>query len=434
MISLFLFSSSAHAFCGTFVGAPGSQLANRTSQVVLAREGSTNTLTLVADYEGELDEFAMVLPVPSSLDVSAVTAIDPAVIDRLDRYSTPRLVSYTCQDAVTYTHSGGGSSPGCAMVLGGCSSALDDPLGEGLPADVVGGEAEGAVTVQAEFTVAEYDVVLLAAEGAGGLTSWLADNGYALPEGGDAILQDYIDGGASFLAAKVRLDVIEAGPTRLSPLQLSYEAPELALPIRIGTISAVGRQDVVLYTLTDAAQGQAQILNYPERDVEDECMWPGDSHPSFGAYYSELLEAEQGAGWVTEYSWTLYQEVPSVKCDPCTVEIEELYDRGELVELGFDGPAAHLTRLRMSYGPDEVPEDLSIGTTGSPDSEQIRFVEYDRQLEFLFPVCGEGYRPDPGQCGDDGSNAIGLSDRSAVPWGLLAGLGLGLLTGLRRRS
>ncbi len=435
-----LFSGFAHAFCGAFVGAPGARLANQTSQVVYARDGGTTTLTLVADYSGDLSEFALVVPVPADLDPSRVRVVDPYLVDRLDRYSTPRLVRYRCDDAVTYTHGPFTAGAGCAMTLG-CSA--DDALIEGLPTDVTYNGADGAVTVEAAFQVAEYDVVLLSATGAGGLYTWLGDNGYALPPGGDEVLQDYIDGGASFLAAKVRLDAVPAETSRLSPLQLAYESDVMGLPVRIGTISAQGEQEVLIYALNDASLGEMSIQNYREVELEDECMWPGDEHPSFTSFYRDALEGAReevgGASWFVEYSWVLYYEFEvtggGVKCDPCTVEVEELYDRGELAELGFVNGDAQLTRLRVSYGPDDVPEDLVLALREQDGNSQIRFVEYERQLEFLFPVCGRGYVEEPGQCGDDGTNAIQLGrSRSMVPPALLVVLGTFALAGLRRRS
>ncbi|MBX2797044.1 MAG: DUF2330 domain-containing protein [Myxococcales bacterium] len=424
----------AHAFCGTFVGAPGSQLTNRSSQVVLARENGTTTLTLVADYAGDLADFAMVLPVPADLDPQRVRVIEPVVVDRLDRYSTPRRVEYACANAVTFSHDGVYTNGAGCTVLFGCGAS--DVSGYGLSTDVVGGQAAGSVTVEAEFSVAEYDVVLLSATGADGLYAWLGKNGFALPEGGEDVLDTYIDGGASFLAAKVSLEVAAEGPRRLSPLQLAYESPSIGLPIRIGTISAAAEQEVVVYGLTSALEGEMQIRNYPEVVVEDECMWR--SGTDFTEFYVDQISRAQeavGASWFTEYSWTLYQEVPSVKCDPCTVEVQELYDQGELQDLGLGTSSAHLTRMRMIYRPSEIGEDLEIGLRPLQGNRQMRFIEYERQLEFLFPVCGEGFAEEPGQCGDDGLNAIELDgSHSMLPGAALVGMGALALSIVRRRD
>lgn len=445
MLSILWMEGLARAFCGTFVGAPGSDLVNHTSQVVIARQGALTTLTLVADYEGSASDFALLLPVPEALGPEDVRVVDAGVVDRLDRYSTPRLVEYTCRDAVTVDHLG---TLGRGCMLGGCAAADTTTT---VPIEVDLESAEGGVTVEAAFRTAEYDVVVLAATGAGGLYDWLDENGFAVPPGGEEVLQDYIDGGAHFLAAKVHLDSDDDGAVaRLSPLQLTYEADTWSLPIRIGTISAEGEQEVVIYTLTSDTEGDVRITNYAEGEVEDECMLPGEAD-EFPAFYGESVRAargEEGPSWVTEYSWVLYTRSMQTgyHCDPCTVTEDELYDPGELADLGYvdagtsvygtttvgdGGPL--LTRLRMVYSPDEVPEDLVLVQSGvHGENRQVRYVKRDRRLEFLFPVCGEGFVEEPGMCGDELDDASKGAGRASVPPGLALAAG-GLLLALGRR-
>lgn len=451
MLPILVAEGVARAFCGTFVGAPGAELVNHTSQVVIARQGEHTTLTLVADFAGDTSEFALLIPVPEALGPEDVRVIDPTVVDRLDRYSTPRLVRYTCRDAVTVDHLGT-IGPGC--MLGGCSDSSSTAT---MPIDVDFDSAEGGVTVEAAFRAAEYDVVVLSATGAGGLYDWLDDNGFAVPPGGDDVLQDYIDGGAHFLAAKVWLDDgATDAPSRLSPLQLSYDAASWSLPIRIGTISAEGEQEIVVYTLTSDAMGDVEITNYREGRVRDECMLPVGKD-EFATFYGDAVRearVDDGPTWVTEYSWVLYRQYQDTgyHCDPCTVEEEELYDAGELADLGYvdDGYASYgtysygygyggggplLTRIRMVYSPDEVPEDLVLVQSGVHEqNRQIRYVQRDRRLEFLFPVCGEGFVEDPGMCGDELDEESKGRGRAAFPPALAVALGaLGLALAGRRR-
>jgi hypothetical protein len=118
--------------------------------------------------------------------------------------------------------------------------------------------------VEAQFTEYGYDFAVLSATAADGLQAWLDDNGYAIPAGGEDILQSYIDAGVYFLAVKVNLDVVEQVDGWLPPIQLRYASPSLSLPIRIGTISSAGAQEVVVYTLTPVAEGEVSITNFPE--------------------------------------------------------------------------------------------------------------------------------------------------------------------------
>ena len=60
-------AAPAHAFCGFFVGKADSQLFNKSSQVAIVRDGNRTVITMGNDFKGEMDEFALVVPVPSVL-------------------------------------------------------------------------------------------------------------------------------------------------------------------------------------------------------------------------------------------------------------------------------------------------------------------------------------------------------------------------------
>ena len=55
----------AYAFCGFYVARADTKLFNDSSQVVLVRDGDRTVVTMANDYRGELDEFAIVIPVPT---------------------------------------------------------------------------------------------------------------------------------------------------------------------------------------------------------------------------------------------------------------------------------------------------------------------------------------------------------------------------------
>ncbi len=96
MISLItLLSTAAHAFCGTYVGGAGAALTNVDSRVVLVRDGTRTTLTLASDVSGDIEDFAMLVPVPVVLGEGDVRTVDPGVLDRIDTCGAPRLVAYT---------------------------------------------------------------------------------------------------------------------------------------------------------------------------------------------------------------------------------------------------------------------------------------------------------------------------------------------------
>ncbi len=426
-LALSALPSTAQAFCGAYVGPPGGDIKNESSQIILARFGQESVVTVANDFQGDAGDFALVIPVPHVLDASHVGTVHPSVFAQLDGWSAPRFAQYTCEEAFREEHMLGMAptyGPGCTMMLG-CSSAAD--IGATDTAWSYG------VTVEAQFQASEYDIVILSAEGAEGLDGWLAANGYAIPAGGEDILQSYIDSGSYFLAAKINLDTLPEGRSWLSPLQFRYTSDSFGLPLRIGTISSAGEQSMTLYTL---AGSEVRVANYPELTVEADCMWrPPESDGEaidFAGFYQDVVDSKRdelgGAAWHVEYSWGL-----QTKCDPCT-------DTGPisqqtLADLGWDDPwlPAHVTRISMNYRPEDITEDLVLYESSINAVRQMRFLVYDRQMEFLFPVCGEGMVAEPGYCGDDEESGSGCS----VPGGPVGSafiLAIGIVMMRRRRD
>src|ERR1700683_4566356 len=84
----------AAAFCGFYVAQANSKLFNKSSKVVLARDGNTTAITMASDYEGEPKEFAVVIPVPTFIERKQIGVVEMKTVDHLDAYSAPRLVEY----------------------------------------------------------------------------------------------------------------------------------------------------------------------------------------------------------------------------------------------------------------------------------------------------------------------------------------------------
>src|SRR3954468_22379899 len=88
----------AAAFCGFYVAKADSKLFNKSSKVVLARDGTTTAITMASDYEGEPKEFAVVIPVPTFIERKQIGVVETKTIDQLDAYTAPRLVEYNDED------------------------------------------------------------------------------------------------------------------------------------------------------------------------------------------------------------------------------------------------------------------------------------------------------------------------------------------------
>jgi len=72
-ISFFISSSPLYAFCGFYVAKADTALFNKSSQVVMVRDGNRNVVTMASDYQGKAKDFAMVIPVPTVLKKNKFT-------------------------------------------------------------------------------------------------------------------------------------------------------------------------------------------------------------------------------------------------------------------------------------------------------------------------------------------------------------------------
>src|SRR6476619_622026 len=88
----------ADAFCGFYVNGAGGEMFNDATEVVLMRMGTRTVMSMENSYQGPVDDFAMVIPVPVVLHEGDVKTLDKAVCAKVDTMGSPRLVEYWEQD------------------------------------------------------------------------------------------------------------------------------------------------------------------------------------------------------------------------------------------------------------------------------------------------------------------------------------------------
>src|SRR3954467_2545390 len=80
------------SFCGFYVSKADGTLKNKTSQVILVRDGNKTVITMYNDFKGDFKDFAMVVPVPVVLQKKDIKVVDQQIFTTLNEYSKPRLV------------------------------------------------------------------------------------------------------------------------------------------------------------------------------------------------------------------------------------------------------------------------------------------------------------------------------------------------------
>jgi len=364
-VLLHLVAAPAAAFCGFYVAKADSKLFNKSSRVVLTRDGNRTAITMASDYEGDPREFAVVIPVPTFIARRQIGVVDPGTVDHLDAYTAPRLVEYydrdPCEPDVV-------AAPSAARILRRGGPDAKPAAGRG-------------VTVEASYDVAEYDVSILSAQESDGLVEWLTDNGYRIPNGAAAVLGSYIRQGMRFFVAKVNLDRMKlAGNNYLRPLQVRYETAKFMLPLRLGTVNANGPQDLIVYALT--RKGRVEAANYRTVKLPTGVEVPIYVKAQFGSFYKAMfdraVEREDMRAVFVEYAWDMGW------CDPCAAEP---LSNKELVMLGArwigngddrsfqgGGAPAFVTRLHVRYDTESFPEDIVFQETPDRENFQGRYV------------------------------------------------------------
>jgi uncharacterized protein (TIGR03382 family) len=235
------------------------------------------------------------------------------------------------------------------------------------------------VKIEAQFSVGEYDVVVLSAQESTGLEHWLRANNYAIPDHVAPLLRPYIEQGTKFFVAKVdpRKVRFVDGMATLSPLRFSYDSPELTLPIRLGLASSPGTQDLIVNVL--APDTRYEVANHPNITVPTNLVVTEEVRARFGEFYAALFDhalAQVPGAVVTEYAWD------AESCDPCpgpTLSPQDLETFGaDVLGSSYQGVANRsftLTRLHARYGKD-IQDDLVFravspiqGGRGIPDAD-----------------------------------------------------------------
>jgi hypothetical protein len=352
------------AFCGFYVAKADTKLFNKASQVVLVRDGDRTVMTMANDFQGDLKEFAVVIPVPTFLKREQIHVADRSLVDHLDAYSAPRLVE--AFDA----------NP-CRVTTSDARAPAALALGSAMRQDAARAKTLG-VTIEAQYTVGEYDILILSAQQSSGLETWLRENGYRIPAGASAVLSSYLKQNMRFFVARVNLtERAKLGFSYLRPLQVAYESPRFMLPIRLGMVNANGSQELFVYALT--RRGRVETTNYRTTRLPSDVDLPvylkgqGEFSRFYTAMFTHQVDKEDRRVLFLEYAWDMKW------CDPCAADPlskDELRALGVFWndDAGSQAPNVFLTRLHVRYDNAHFPEDLVFQETADRATFQGRYV------------------------------------------------------------
>ncbi len=263
----------AHACGGTFVQVSAGQQTisvDGTRMAVLVSASAT-VLWSQIHYTGSASEFAWVFPVRpgARLELS-----HDEWFAALDAVSAPVI------DGPTQDCGGGGGGCGCgcgAGAAGGSTAAT-----------------QGSVQVLVNQTFGPYDSVVLQATGAGSLSAWLSQNGYAVPAASQTAIDAYVAEGYDFVALRLRPG---QGTEAIRPVRITTASPTPFVPLRM-MAGAPGNVAVTLFVL--AQSDYRTDLTVLGSSLDSSLKWDGAKGQS---NYEDLAQAVMSDGsWLLEYA------------------------------------------------------------------------------------------------------------------------------------
>jgi hypothetical protein len=289
-----------------------------------------------------------------------VKTLPADIFGRVDQLAAPRLVEYWEQDP-------------CTPPIDYSRKRSGSVREEESAAPPSAAPKDFGVKIEAQFTVGEYDIVILSAQEATGLDGWLRANKYNIPEGAEPVLRPYVQQGMKFFVAKVDVKKVKfdaKGQAMLSPLRFHYDSDSFNLPVRLGLLNSGGAQDLLVHIL---ARSRYAVANYPNVTIPTNIEVKDSVRDNFASFYVALFDAtlaQNPKAVITEYAWQ------ANNCDPCPLDplgMADLTTLGVDVLPGFgadkDGKFPEdaqwripgefvLTRLHARYSKDTLGEDL----------------------------------------------------------------------------
>ena len=235
-----IISSSARADgCFVFKWNKAIDINEPTQKAIIVHDAGREDLLLQVKYEGPLEEFGWLIPVPS-----------------LPKVEKGSMEPFYELSQLTQRQFGGGTK-GFATL-----GVANDGVGD-------------SVKVIETKTVGAYEISVLTAKDSDSLARWLRAHDYSLPEGKSEIVDDYVRRGWYFIAAKIELNKGVAfkttsttspgdsdAPTKarralqkklasgeLHPLLISFDTPKCVFPLKISAMNEKP-SEISLYVLS----------------------------------------------------------------------------------------------------------------------------------------------------------------------------------------
>ncbi len=241
---------------------PGQPITRIGDQMtyVFYKDG-VETFVIRPGFEGKVDEFGMLIPMPS---VPAMRKVPDSIFPQVQAAIDPPEVVVDLRPR-----------PAARALFNSNGRGPVEKSAQGL-------EFQDRVVVVKQEAVGMYEVAVLQAGSAKALNRWMDDHGYQYPKGMDKPCNEYVEAGWCFVAVKTKVgqkDGVDAKPAQrqvnsklpdgstfdgnVQGMGFRFKTDEFVVPMRLSAFNAGDLHNIV-YIMTDTPQ---KIRSIPEEYV-----------------------------------------------------------------------------------------------------------------------------------------------------------------------
>ncbi len=297
----------ASALPGFYAGKKEAKRHSYATHVVLMRKGDYSVVTVAPDYDGPLDAFALVMPVPADVTLERIQTLKREFIDRVEQITAPRFHEFWEMDPCEpgppeqIWEQSLKAKAGTAF-LGGGAPVIGDPSKK------VAKELFIDVKPSFKEKEAEYAYTVLTPEESADVAGWLKGKGYTAPAGANDAVKPYLDKGMTLLVAEVdprRVELVGGDRAQLSPIRYWSEKPITTIPAKLGLLNLDDKQELFVYVMTPDKRYEAKNYDnvFPPTNLSVDFSAKERMGELYAAIHDRLL-AKNAKGVLDEFAWT----------------------------------------------------------------------------------------------------------------------------------
>lgn len=211
--------------CGGLIVDENTYTEVPQERALIRWDGTREDIFMELSLESDSPAAALIVPLPRR---PRVELADPAIFEELNELTQPKRVKnyvFTTQ-----------------LFNWGLSGDTTDSAISSQPE---------SVTVLERKTLGALDVAILSAQDTADLATWLAENGYTLPDSYPPLLDAYVARSWFYVAIKLIPEAAETLQGQLDPIWFSFLANQPIYPMQLNAASEARGLLVVVYILAD---------------------------------------------------------------------------------------------------------------------------------------------------------------------------------------